>query len=890
MKKTLGFVCALVSASVCAADLDLNGTWAFRLEEGKSIEEVADPGFQANDAMAVPGCWDMTGAYYMKRGTALYRRTFTLEKPVANAWLVVSGMGIRGDFRIDGKSLGVHPYPYAKLELATGPLAAGEHVLFAALDNRFDWDKHKLIQPYYDFYLHGGFYHGVKLSFDNRRLFVRTRDYKTGLMDVEAVNFPRADFKTTLVFDGKNKVDATFKKGHAQVCVPAFGLWSPETPRLHTVSLADGDAAPVKARFGVRQIEARNRQIWLNGHAVRFLGVNRHESSAIGGAATTRALMRKDIEHVKDLGGNFIRGAHYQQCEEFLDLCDELGVFVWEESLGWGNGQLYTDGSKGDDVVATAREKLADEGFVAAQIHETREMVRASINHPCVVVSAFLNECGSQHPECKTLVDQLIETIRAEDTGHLVTFACNLTTIDICHANTDVVSYNLYPGMFPSKPGLPAALKKKVHDEFLATTRMFRERYPEKPIFVSESGTGGAYGAHDAAAAVGTEEYQCEHLGNILEVLSGDPDVCGYAVWQLNDNRTFHRNSEDEVAKGRAYSDAGLYDRWRRPKASVEVVRRAFANWGTRPPSEPAPKLTRPYPLAWQVDDSTPELRAKWVEHFWSHDPAMEVALWPDGKIPLKKGEGKLKLEDDEIWHKNVIVTDVNEPFFAFFPAQGATNAPCAVVLPGGGYVRLGWNKEGTEIADWFNAQGCAAAVLVYRCPDQVEAAVCDVQRAIRLLRANAKKYGINPNAIGVIGFSAGANLAVRAATGWRKSAYARVDAADDVSCRPDFQMPIYLWDVLPEDFRARKSFDLRPEYPVDGETPPAFIAQSQDDFCQIETSVAYFLALRNAKVPAALHVFPSGGHGYGGRAIGRPTDAWPDLAALWLNDLKKTW
>ena len=128
-------------------------------------------------------------------------------------------MGLTGKFAIDGRDLGTHPYPYAKLEIPTGPLAAGEHTLVAVIDNRFDWDYQKLARPYYDFYCFGGFYHGVSLAFDNRKLFVRTRDYKTGTVEIEAVNFRERDFSGTLVFDGKNEVkastDGTIRRAHS---------------------------------------------------------------------------------------------------------------------------------------------------------------------------------------------------------------------------------------------------------------------------------------------------------------------------------------------------------------------------------------------------------------------------------------------------------------------------------------------------------------------------------------------------------------------------------------------------------------------------------------------------------------------------------------------------
>ena len=245
MKIKHAFVGAVVMAAglvVSAAELNLNGSWQFRFEKDKSIAEVADPAFAAVETIAVPGCYDMLPKYLCLRGTGLYRRTFTLESAVDNAWLVIDGMGLVGNFRIDGKDLGTHPYPYARLELATGPLAAGEHTLFAALDNRFDWETLKLARPYYDFYLFGGFYHGISLKYDNRKLFVRTRDYASGTVEIEAVNFKNADFDATLVFDGKNEVKASFKGARAKVQVPDFKLWSPESPNLHTVALKSSSA------------------------------------------------------------------------------------------------------------------------------------------------------------------------------------------------------------------------------------------------------------------------------------------------------------------------------------------------------------------------------------------------------------------------------------------------------------------------------------------------------------------------------------------------------------------------------------------------------------------------------------------------------------------------
>ena len=587
-KQILGIVA--IAACAALADIDLNGSWSFRFEEGKSIEETAGPSFEATDTMSVPGCYDMMPRWFLRRGTGLYRRTFTLDRPVENAWLVVDGMGLRGNFRIDGKDLGTHPYPYAKLEIETGPLEVGEHTIFAALDNRFDWATTKLARQYYDFYFYGGFYHGVRLALDNRKLFVRTRDYRTGTVEIEAVNFAQGNFDGTLVFDGRNEVKATFRNFRTTVTVPNFKLWSPASPHLHSVTLTvpstKHQALGTKhqalgTRFGIRTVEARNRQILLNGEPVFLKGVNRHESHIEVGAATSDAQMLRDLQLIKGLGANFIRGAHYQQASRFLDLCDEMGILVWEESLGWGNGKSYT-------MHLDKVDELADPEFVAEQVHQTREMVRASFNHPSVILAGFLNECASNKKSCKELVYKLVAAIKAEDAGRLVTFACNGWYHDICHSNTDVVAFNTYPGTIPNLPGLPDDLAEKVRNldpksdssaGFNVIARHFRAKYPEKPIIVSECGVGALYGHHDPMACVGSEEFQDEYLSDVLETIRGNKDIVGYAIWQFADVRSYHRNSNLHNGKLFGISIAGIFTQDRLPKKSVETVRRAFSEW-----------------------------------------------------------------------------------------------------------------------------------------------------------------------------------------------------------------------------------------------------------------------------------------------------------------------
>ena len=279
--------------------------------------------------------------------------------------------------------------------------------------------------------------------------------------------------------------------------------------------------------------------------------------------------MLQDIQRLKALGGNFIRGAHYQQCERFLDLCDENGVLVWEESLGWGNGQDYTNNN-------FPPSELKDAEFCEMQVKETRDMVRASFNHPSVIIYGFLNECASHKKECKSLVDTLAETIRAENPGRLVTFACNITDGDICCTNMDIVSFNAYPGTIPMVPGDNAQFRKSVSESFNGIVAKFRLRYPDKPIMVSESGCGGEFGRRGEYASPNTEEFQDEYLANIFETLWANPDVVGFSIWQMNDGRTRERFGGKAVSAMFGGSIAGVFDRLRRPKLSAETVRKYF--------------------------------------------------------------------------------------------------------------------------------------------------------------------------------------------------------------------------------------------------------------------------------------------------------------------------
>jgi acetyl esterase/lipase len=230
---------------------------------------------------------------------------------------------------------------------------------------------------------------------------------------------------------------------------------------------------------------------------------------------------------------------------------------------------------------------------------------------------------------------------------------------------------------------------------------------------------------------------------------------------------------------------------------------------------------------------------------------------------------------------------NVSKPSITVFPAprEKATGA-AVVICPGGGYHILAWDLEGTEVSEWLNQIGVTAVVLKYRVPArkdraQFDAPLQDVQRAMGIVRSRAGEWGIDPARIGVMGFSAGAHLSAALNSGFAQRRYPVVDAADKASCRPDFVMLIY-----PGYLVEKGTTNLPPELKMSGKLAPTFIAQTEDDSVPVEGSLFYYLALKQSQIPAEMHLFAKGGHGYGLRPTADPVTRWPGLAESWLHDL----
>jgi acetyl esterase/lipase len=278
---------------------------------------------------------------------------------------------------------------------------------------------------------------------------------------------------------------------------------------------------------------------------------------------------------------------------------------------------------------------------------------------------------------------------------------------------------------------------------------------------------------------------------------------------------------------------------------------------------------------------------------FWTacaHAENPVIPLWP-GIAPgdtnvLGEEKDMTKPTDNNIAGKPLIrLGNVSKPTITIYRApKEKDTGTTIVVFPGGGYNILALDLEGTEVCEWLNSIGVNAVLLKYRVPkrpgrERHAAALQDAQRAVGLVRSRAKEFGIDQSRIGVLGFSAGGHLAAALSTSAGERTYPLIDEADKVSCRPDFSVLVY-----PAYLTLKEQNDkINPETAVSSNTPPTFMAITQDDPVRVENVLFYSVALKQSGVPFELHVYPKGGHGYGLRRTDNPVTAWPDRATDWM-------
>ncbi len=549
--------------------IPLDGMWDFCFTEGGRDPDLLQPhAVTFNRHMAVPGCFDTCPSWAGKRGTAVYRRSFHVP-PGRRARLRVGGLGLWARFFVDGKVVGECGEPYGPFHVDLPVRSHSLRELVVVMDNRPDPRRSPLVEANNDFYLYGGFYREVDIHLlpETRieRVYVRVLDVAAGLLQCElrlGGEIPER-LPLRIGFDGQTAEpypDGDVVDGRIllMLSVPNPRAWTPDHPHLHTLLVETEDDAIVE-RFGLRSIECRAGALWLNGEPMpKLKGVNRHDAHPDYGPALPLLQYVQDVQLLKDLGCNFVRGSHYPQDQRFLDLCDEMGVLVFEESLGWH----------------VTEERIADPAFRTQVLRQTQSMVLASANHPCVLCWGFLHGGDTRVPGARELWRSVIAAIREIDLSRPITYSSRFPREDPLLGLCDLICLSLYPGWIPAGPQAANPLEDVERELTSILAFLRQEGFHAKPVLLGEIGAGALYGWRDRFATPWSEEFQSEYMARVCRFVLQEDRLAGVALWQFADSRTCMAGVVADRPRG--YNNKGLLNEYRQPKLAYFTVRDFF--------------------------------------------------------------------------------------------------------------------------------------------------------------------------------------------------------------------------------------------------------------------------------------------------------------------------
>lgn len=520
--------------------------------------------------VAVPGCWENHPLFADYRGEGIYRKTFQAQ---GNVRIECKGVSHTATVYLDGQEVGHHYNAYTPFSVVVNDLEPGRHMLEIKADNRFHKDSALHVPN--DYMSYGGISRGVvveELS-DLYLEYVHVKTYRENeqwhVQVKAAVNVLKIgqNDEEDITIQGKIK-DTAFEwkltdtaKKHYEFCtdlkIDGIEEWSPETPVLYQVELQmlreDEVIDDLMERFGFREICVQGKYILLNGKRLRIKGICRHEDHPDYGCALPYQTIYNDLVLIRQMGANSIRTAHYPNDEIFLDLCDELGILVWEEN--------HARGLEEDRMKHPLFEEQAEQVI--------REMIFYHYNHPCIFIWGILNECASETLFGRSCYEKQFRLIREMDDSRPCTFASCKFFGDICFDLPDVISCNLYPRWYVDKP--VRDYLNEVYDWIVEDGNG-----KGKPFIVSEIGAGGLYGCHNAYHGKWTEEYQADALSEQVSECLKFSESMGVYIWQFCDVRV---SSEWFAGRPREMNNKGVVDEYRRPKAAYGRVKEIFEQY-----------------------------------------------------------------------------------------------------------------------------------------------------------------------------------------------------------------------------------------------------------------------------------------------------------------------
>lgn len=526
-------------------------------------------GLDAPVKVLVPSAWEMIPALHNYRGRAVYECKAMCG---GNVRFCFGGVSFRARVLLDGVELASHYGAYTAFDAVARQVPYGVHTLRVEVDNRFGEDS--ALHFGNDYYSYGGITRPV--TFEQlsdvyvRQLHVtpiRTRVGWEARVEAIVANLSDSamtcEVRLTIGEEAPVSVTVTIAPGAETVVAQTVACgtvqpWNVGAPVLNDAAaeiFSDGEPVDdLRERFGFRTVEVVGKDILFNGEKLVIKGFNRHEEYGSFGCAVPVESMAHDIHLMKDMGANAVRTCHYPNDPRFLDLCDEMGLLVWEESHARGIEEAG----------------MRNPSFMPQNYLCTREMVMQHYNHPSIFIWGCLNECADDTEygaECYRLTYRLLDML---DESRPMTAALLDRPGGKVYGDSDVVSINIYPRWYYESPVSDSIDKKR--REIIAGGG------GDKPLIISEIGAGAVYGYHDPIGeAKWSEERQCSILREQIEAVLTHPDCTGIFIWQFADVRV---DDSWAMKRPRTHNNKGVVNEDRQPKMAYKLVQELFRRLG----------------------------------------------------------------------------------------------------------------------------------------------------------------------------------------------------------------------------------------------------------------------------------------------------------------------
>ena len=547
----------------------LDGEWYFITDKENKGEALGYPSTVPTEAKRtyVPSVWNTMLGLLEYYGAAWYFRKFHFEG--GNARIHFGAVMTNANVWVDGIHVGSHYGGFTSFDIDLPDLAEGEHLIAVRADNSFDGAG--LPEKNVDWYHYGGIPRSVELhKMDGVCVLCSHAYYELSLAERTAEVYFRIKVKNygeatesaiTVKINGASRIfrPVTLSEGEereletASIHLNNVTPWSPDSPALYTLD-TETETDGIRDRIGFRTIEVKNGKIYLNGEELTVKGVCRHEEHPDFGFAFPPALMKRDIDIIKNMNANAIRGSHYPNSKHFVDLLDENGLLFWSEIPIWGVG--YTAEMLGIPLFVERAHKMILE--MAEQYH----------NHPSIIIWGIHNEIPGYSENGKALSKILYTAMKERKDGRIVTYACSHPFDDICMEYCDVICLNQYHGWYG---GGIDSWAKHIEDFKARRAKLGMEN---KPIIYSEFGAAAIYGHHTFDDIKWTEEYQARLIEHAISLFMADEAIVGCYVWQYCDIRTCE---EMGLNRARGFNNKGLVNEYRRPKMAYNAVKRLYS-------------------------------------------------------------------------------------------------------------------------------------------------------------------------------------------------------------------------------------------------------------------------------------------------------------------------